>query len=132
MATLRQQAKLDDPSPRSDSITPSTLSTFLLIYSKAIKECYIDYMTGAETLHDWLTCNRSVPLDFQVDKFPEIEDKEFKVPALLSGYESHKLAEVITGSWESYSSCDVYFIELARVNRAIYLTMSKEVIYELY
>lgn len=132
MQELRLKAKQNDPNPRSTDQTPSTLATFLLIYSRATRECYIDYMQGAEDLYSWLTCNGSVPLDFQVDKFPEIENKNFKVPALLSGYESSKLAEVIVGSWTSYSSYDSYFIELARANRAIYLTMSKEVIHELY
>lgn len=125
MQELRDRAKQDNPSPRSESTTPSTLATYLLLYSKADRECYIEYMRGAKDLLAWLTNNGSVPLDLQLDKYPRMEDPNFQVPSLLGGYESGELARILVGEGAPLT-------EVARMRNLIYLTMSSGVMYGLY
>ncbi len=123
LSALREKVKAEDPCPRSDSRQQSTLATFLLLYSRADSECYIDYMQGAKDLLAWLTSNGSIPLLIPVEKYPEIENPKFIVPRLLGGYETGELAKIIAGNKDS---------DIARMRRAIYFVMTKEVIYEMH
>ena len=99
--------------------TPSPLSLFLSIYSKAEHECYINYMEGAKILAAWLG-NITLP----VDTYPEILNPNFSVPSLLYGYESQQLAAIISG--------DSYGKKYIQTHNAIYFVMSREIICELY
>jgi len=132
MAELRAKSALADPSPRSEDTSSATLATFLLLYSKASHDCYIDYNQGTKDLLAWLTNNGTAPLDWQVEKYPEIENTNFKVPRLCGGYESSEVAKIITGSERSYPDFESYLAAIARAERAIYFTMTKQVVYELY
>jgi hypothetical protein len=132
MDALRQQAKQDDPSPRSADSSRSTLATFLLLYSKASHDCYIDYNQGTKDLLSWLTSNGTAPLDWEAEKYPEIENTRFKVPRLSCGYESSEVAKILASSRASYPNSDLYLAAVARAERAIYFTMTKQVVYELY
>ena len=86
LAKVRANANL---SPISDSTTPATLRTFLTIYNKAKSACYVDYMEGAQVLHDWLTSNGEVPLDNTYAPTPR------KPPALCISYDMLKLGEIV-------------------------------------
>lgn len=94
------------------SAKPFTLTTFLQLYTKANHECYINYMEGAIALHSWLTSEGTIPLDFQVAKYPRIEDIFFTPPRLIDGgYESSEVAKIINNE------------KPLKAKRAIYLTM---------
>lgn len=99
---------------------PFPLSTFLTIYTKANHSCYINYMEGAKILYNWLTNNGKIPLDYQLDKHPRIEDITFTVPRLLNGgYEGSELCKILDkkqhrGDWR-------------RTERAIFFTMLGEI-----
>lgn len=121
MAQLRKKAKDENPCPYSEVRVTSPLSLFLVIYSKASHECYIDYMHGAKALLAWLTVG-DMDLDYQEDKYPQINDTSFKVPVLLRGYASNELATFLE-PYEKYTSSEEYFAAQARASRAIYLTM---------
>lgn len=86
LAKVRANANL---SPISDSLTPATLATFLAIYHKARCACYVDYMEGAQVLHDWLTSNGDVPLDNTYAPTPR------KPPTLCVSYDMLKLGEIV-------------------------------------
>lgn len=77
-------------SPISDSTVPATLKLYLMIYNKARCACYVDYMEGAQVLHDWLTSDGAVPLDTS-DEYP----KPYNVPSLCVSYDMVKLAEIV-------------------------------------
>ncbi len=111
------------------SKTPSPLWLFLTIYSKAQHECYINYNEGAKVLYSWLTSDGTIPLDYQIDKYPEIANTSFKVPALLQGYESSELSKILASDVVDFSE---RLVAMARADRAIYITMNKKVVYELY
>lgn len=91
--------------------TPTPLATFLLIYTKANDECYVDYMEGAKRLIKYLA-----PI--------EIDDyySDAKIPGLLSGYESYELAKLLT-PMVSGENIEEYLPRLNRTSRAIMLTM---------
>jgi hypothetical protein len=82
----------------------------------------MDYMAGAKALLSYLA-----PLELPTDKFPAIDDTHCPVPSLLRGYESSALASVLIG----YVSC-TQLPELRRMERAIMLSMYKEVLPLLY
>ena len=132
MAQLRSAAKASDPSSRSEVTTPSTLATFLLLYSRASHDCYIDYNQGTKDLLLWLTNNGTVPLDWQTEKYPEIDNPGCPVPRLSKGYESSEVAKILAGKQSSYPNYDTWLAAVARAERAIYFTMTKQVVYELY
>ena len=86
LAVVRENANL---SPISDSTTPATLATFLAIYHKARCACYIDYMEGAQVLHDWLTSKGEVPL------YTKHEQRPMKVPSLCVSYDMLQLGKIV-------------------------------------
>ena len=77
----------------SESTAPTPLSTFLLLYIKARHTCYIDYMKGAKALHDWLTSNRKIPLEWDI-----CWDGDRRVPTSLDSYELQQLAKIVVGT----------------------------------
>ncbi len=113
MKALREREQTGISSPRSSDTSSVTLSTFLLLYNKAAKECYIEYSQGAKDLYRWLTFPSS-PLDYEVNKFPLIDDPDWKVPATFTGYAQNELATLISG--------EAYGLEYRRAERAIALT----------
>jgi hypothetical protein len=125
--SLRAKAEEHDPSPRSEIRTPTPLATFLLIYSRATHDCYINYNEGAKALHEWLS-----PISYPVEKHPDIDNPAFKVPYLLRGYASAELCRVLAGERSAYDSFDLYMAAVARTERAVYLTMAHEVVYDTY
>lgn len=90
---------------------PAPLSTFLAIYNKAPRECFVNYMEGAEALHNWLTNDREIPLDLGDTS------TKLKIPRLLLGYELTRLTGLIAGSQ--------YGPRFQLVSRAIYKEVTK-------
>ena len=87
-------------SPISDSTVPATLATFLAIYHKAQSACYVDYMEGAQVLHDWLTSDGKVPLDTSSESLPML-----LVPPLCTSYSMVKLAEIVGVTGNPIDTC---------------------------
>ena len=116
LAALRETS---NKSPVSECKQATPLATYLLLYSLANKECYIDYMEGARLLKSWLG-----EIAIPVDTYPEILNPNFKVPSLLSGYESQELATIISG--------ETFGREHTVAANAIYFVMSREVISYTY
>lgn len=101
----------------TDTTTP-TISLLLSIYSKAPKACYINYMQGFKEIVKWLTNNGKLPVDLEVDKYPQQLDSTWKVPALLSNYESLEIAKAITPSNLSFPD---YLSYLNQAHKAVIL-----------
>jgi len=78
-------------------------------------------------LYSWLTSNGTIPLDYQTDSYPEIEDTSFRVPALLQGYESSELSKILASDIVDF---DDRLVAMARADRAIYITMNKKVMHQ--
>jgi hypothetical protein len=87
-----------------ENAAPFTLSHYLYIYTSSNHQCYIDYMQGAESLYRYLT--QTAPLNWEVEKYPNIDNPSFKVPRLLAGgYEGQELIKILTvgglqGDWK--------------------------------
>lgn len=111
---LKTKAEEENTTPYSYSDTRHTLANFLVIYNKAQQACFMYYMAGAKELHYYLTCGRNTPLDLELDKYPQIEDNNFQVNRLLSGYDSYQLAVILSG--------ETYGAKLKMYERAIYFT----------
>lgn len=109
--------------------TPTPLWLFLYIYSMTSRECSIGYHAGSKVLISYLTAGGTVPLDYQTEKYPEILNKNFIVPRLLSGYDSSELAKALAASSSNFSD---RLAATALADRAIYFAMSKKVIQLLY
>ena len=74
-----------------DSTEPFKLSTFLTLYTKDQRNCYMNYMEKAKILYAWLTSDGTVPLAYDVP---------FNLPNysnLLGSWELSELADVIEG-----------------------------------
>lgn len=104
---------------RSTNRTPTQLRTFLLIYTRTVKDSYTNYMEGAKALYEWLS-------PIQWPDYPAIDDN-YKLPRYCESYELEELAKILVG-YRSHKQLP----ELARAKRAIYITTFKEVIPELY
>jgi len=111
--------------------SPSPLSLFLHIYSKAQRECYLNYDEGTNCLYNYLTNNGTIPLSLPTDKYPEILNPNFKVPSLLRGYENGQVAKIIVGGYED-KPINTYLRKHTITENAIYFVMSREIIKELY
>tara|TARA_R110000772_G_scaffold117704_1_gene223314 strand:- start:404 stop:778 length:375 start_codon:yes stop_codon:yes gene_type:complete len=107
LAVVRENANL---SPISDSTVPATLRTFLAIYHKARCACYVDYMEGAQVLHDWLTSKGAVPLDHTYAPTPR------KPPNLCISYDMLKLGEIVGITHEATDTCKA----VARIFAEVY------------
>jgi len=68
------------------SLAPTPLWVYLYIYTKADRECYLNYMEGAKALARWLG-KIEVPAD----------TSDIEIPSLLCNYETQEL-EAITGA----------------------------------
>ena len=75
-----------DTKYKSDDKTATPLTAFLCIYSKAQKECFIDYMEGATLLISYLS-PISLPLNYTTS--------ESKLPSVLISYEATQLAMLL-------------------------------------
>lgn len=73
------------PSP-----TPTSLKLFLDLYSKAERECNLNYMEGAKALHAWLTSPEYPVLTFTVTRPVQT------CPSILGSYKIGELAGIIT------------------------------------
>lgn len=102
--------------------TPSSLYTFLLLYSKANQECYTDYMKGATILYSWLTDDGKIPLTAPPD------NPNLIISRLLSGYESSELSMLIAGKKEENEFKQSWLAKVARIERAVYSVMINEII----
>ena len=127
-AALRAELAARDPNPRSELDTPTSLATFLLIYSRAEHECYVDYMQGAKDLAEWLA-----PIEYP--DFAFIDDR-YKVPSLLKGYSSIQIAEIISKSTlvegDNSKVIEEKLAKRARAERAVLASMFRQVLPELY
>lgn len=84
LAKLRETT---NTSPESAVKTPTDLETFLRIYNKSGRECYIDYMAGAKALYKFLS-----PITIPSDV---IFNSTLTNIAVLHSYEVSQLASVI-------------------------------------
>lgn len=124
---MKQLREANNTSIHSEVKTPTKLSTLLLIYCKADRECYIDYMAGLKALLYYLA-PEGQPLDLELDKYPEAANPNFRVPSLLTGYAASEVAHAICKTSFGTRHDDRYHTVL----NAIYFVMSKDVIYETY
>jgi hypothetical protein len=120
LAKLREKIDERDTSFRTASNVRTTLATFLTIYSKASRDCQLDYNEGTVALLNWLA-PPELPLDLGEDKYPEAANPNFRVPPLLRGYASQELVSLLS-TRETHH----------KVANLVYFTMSNEVIHELY
>lgn len=98
----------------SSTKTPFTLATYLILYHKSNTIHYIAYQKGHLALLNYLTCNGTMPLDLELDKYPRILDATLKVPSILGSWNLNDLCEKLSGK--------AYGAENSMYNRAIYLT----------
>ena len=104
---------------------PTSLTTFLVLYLKARKECYISYMNGAEELHRWLTTDGMVPL-----LLPPVP-ADYKLPPLLEpGYELQQLAKVIVGSVHNTPQFNDWLNKVAYTKHAIYIELTTNPVFK--
>ena len=125
-SAIRAKLKASDPSIKSKDNSPSPLYLFLMIYTKADRECRINYDEGTKILADWLA-----PLDYQEDLYPEIADRDFPLPMLLCGYESSEVANIICNFTDSKDPWIVRLAFRVKAKRAVLVTMIKKVLPEL-
>jgi hypothetical protein len=123
LAAIRAANVAANPSPLSDDRTKHSLATFLSIYLKSEEVCGVDYMEKASYLLGFLTHGFSIPLSYELDKYPEILDKSVKIPKLLYTWNLNQLAYIITGKTygEEFHLClrALYFTTLAIVRGKI-------------
>lgn len=73
----------------SDDVTPTSLETFVRMYNKAGKACFIDYMEGAKRLYAYLS-----PIEI-----PQgiVFTKDLPVAGLISAYSAQRLTQILCG-----------------------------------
>ena len=102
--------------------TPTPLWVLLYIYSKARDICYPMYLDGAEALHNWLTSDRTVPLEL-----PDIPT-DYTLPHLLeANYEQRELSKVIVGDCTQTDDFDQWLTDVAKMDYAIFTVMQDKV-----
>lgn len=127
LASLKTKQDAENTGLQSKLTTiPTLLSTYLLIFSKAETECCINYMEGAIALYKYLTTPLA-GLDIEANTYPEIDNLNFKVPELLSGYSSLELAKIVSGYRTNND-----LTKLNKVTKAILILMYNKVLMELY
>ena len=67
---------------RTAATIPTSLATYLYIYTHSFSECYTNYMEGANALAKYLA-----PIDIKIVSYP--------VPDILCSYELTELARVL-------------------------------------
>lgn len=87
MQAIRAKANTDTKSDLA--ATPTPLWVFVEIYSKANRECYLNYMSGAKILEEWLT-TPDTPLVLS----EELADNSKRFPTFLCSYEFYELNKV--------------------------------------
>ena len=95
----------------ADRAVPTPLWVPLYIYSKATKECYIEYMEGFKLLIDWLG---------EIE-YPELSslDKKFSIPSIFRTYDLQEIAKILS----KRSRIKVHYIE-----QHVYIAMTNQVI----
>ena len=73
----------------SKDTTPTSLETFVRLYNKAGKECFLDYMAGAKALYKYLS-----PVEIP-DSHPRVKYTSY---GLYNMYTTIELTYVILGS----------------------------------
>ncbi|PHQ81753.1 MAG: hypothetical protein COB66_01390 [Coxiella sp. (in: Bacteria)] len=117
LSHLREKLNTSPLSTEDHSRHPTPLATFLLIYTKAEKECYIDYMEGARRLVKFLS-------PISIPCYPE----SYRVPALLSGYSTYEVAKILLPGNPAVEGIQSYLTRLEVVERAICFCMIEEVL----
>ena len=104
--------------------SPTSLFTFLLIYSKAERECGLNYNEGTKALYNWLK-----PIELPVKKYPEINIR-WAIPTLVHNWEMSELAGILAeGVIIAPASPYRYAIDASyRWQRAIMLVAQYEVL----
>lgn len=93
--------------------TKTPLAVYLTIYANADKECFIEYMYGAELLYNWLS-----PIDLTPPK--NLIPTNF-CKHILSGHEVSRLTDIFTKRID-HTSADDYFKTHDLVKRTIITT----------
>lgn len=130
LAALRldtaSKADAANVSPVSEVTTPHNLYTFLQLYNKANKECYINYMEGASYLLGYLTSGGIAPLEVPEDllvKYPQIANPAYKLSNIVAGYERSELATLISsrtyGDDYHYWYKAIYFAACELIQRGL-------------
>ncbi len=87
---------------------PTSLATFLYIYTHASHECYIDYMAGARVLASYLA-----PIDLCMDTHLDMDRVSLIIPDLLVSYELMELAKVLQPHTTAPHNISTHQIEYA-------------------
>lgn len=98
----------------SELDTSFTFAAYLLIYSKANSVYYIYQGRKHLALAKYLTKDFSIPFNFELDKYPDIDNPEVKVPTVFAGWELNTLARDLSGQ----SKGELF----ERYKRAIFIT----------
>lgn len=87
MKKLREDSNPKTTSDSTDSQQPTSLATYLCIYNKAGKECFLDYMAGAKALLKYL--GPIVIPDIPEELLPSY------MPGMFHAYEVTALSDVL-------------------------------------
>ena len=102
----------------STNTTSPTISLILSLYIKAERTCYLNYMQGFKELVSWLTNNRTIPIDFELHKYPDQINSNWQIPFMLSSYASLEIAKVLNFTPINNGA---YLEDLNRVHKAVIL-----------
>lgn len=111
---MKQLRENNNTTSISDATNSTSLETFLCLYNKSGYECALDFMRGAELLHEYLS-------PIVIPDIPETELPKY-TPALFNRYQIDRLANIF------YPLCSKLEIEdrLAKISYLerviIYLT----------
>ncbi len=103
------------------SSTPISLYTYLLIYHKAQKECYISYNHGSKALLSFLV--QGSFLQIPIKRYPQILDKSDILPQMFRSFEIIELTKIIL---ERGKMRELY--SFAEIEKAIYYVMMREIL----
>ena len=122
LAALREKLaaqKLEKVLHSSDTSQP-TITLLVTLFNKGYPHTYINYMRGMDNLVNWLTNNRSIPIDYELARYPKQLDTSWSLPVTLYSYNIQELTKILVPDW-MFPSLESTLSERAKVSRAIVL-----------
>jgi len=114
LAELRKASKEANQSSRCESeeaLLPTSLATFLILYSKSHHDSYINYMEGAKALIAWC-----FPIDLSAADSIELP---VKYDWIVHSYDTNTLADHLTGTTYGVRHCKVQALICQTLRRLI-------------
>lgn len=79
-------------------------------------------MEGFKALLKWLTSDHTIPVDYELDRYPRQLDPSFRISNLLLTYELQELAYLLVSPFSiGITLGNIDMSELARVQKALVL-----------